>query len=757
MMLIIYVLTLLSANLWPALPSEAAIILCAALACICFFGVRSRPVAVILLAVAIMGWHGQQYRQAVQQAQFLVPVSDVHITSVQQGRQGLSYKVLANLAPLSTNYLIRLSWPATLRLPKVGETWQVQLKLKPPHDYGNPASFNYRRYLLSHHIIATGYVVNAKPIEFVVNSSRQRILAKVQAWRHLMQQKLQQYESGPLLMAMTLGERSAMSKQHWQVLSKTGTAHLMAISGLHLGICFAWLLWLLTRGRRLGQRLGLLRNELPVIWPLWLAAALSGGYPMLSGLAIPTVRAWLFILIYCALKSFHLRMHSWRLLVGVAALLLTQEPQQAYSTSFWLSFTAVACVLIAIKLAQGWQWLGWRRLVFIQLIILAFMLPLQAGNWGLQSLLAPLINLVVIPWLGLTILPLAILGVASYGLAEPLASAALTLADWQLSNLFRGLSWLSQQTWQLMYLDLVSAFIWLFGGSLIVVSFFFRRAWRRITWVILPLCYLGQSQRNYIADFTLDLLDVGQGQALVIRKFNEVVVYDVGPAYPSGFNLADGALNPYFQAQGISKLQALIISHSDMDHAGGERYLWPELGIALRVQPEQQTGYLACRRGMMLELDALQFEFLSPNALLGNDNDDSCVVKVGDGSASVLLTGDISKDRETELVREVSPRLKADVLLVPHHGSRSSSSNVFIRAVNPDWALVSTGFANRWRFPSVQISRRFEQQHIPLLNTAELGQIRLQSNDLQWHWQGDCQLRWPVWYRCAQLSSKSSY
>lgn len=694
-----------------------------------------------------MGLHGHQYRQAVAGIIAMPELVQIRIQEVIPKAQSASPKVMANLIGDFGNYSIRLSWSAQLEPPRVGEVWQARLKLKPPHDFANPTSFNYRRYLLSHHIIATGYVLNAKRIKSSVSA---RPAPRLQRWRHAIEKKLHQYDSGPLLMAMTLGERGHMTSQHWEVLSKTGTAHLMAISGLHLGICFAWLLWLLHKGRSLALRLGFTRTELAAIWPLWLAAMLSGGYAVFSGLALPTLRAWLFVLVFCLLKSFHIKMSPWRLLGGIASAFLVCSPQQAYSTSFWLSFSAVACVLVAIKLAEGWRWLGWRRLVTIQLCIIVGMLPLQAGLWGVQSLLAPLINLVAIPWIGVSILPLALLGVIVNPVSGTVSSWLFYLADLQLSLLYSGLEQASGSSSQVLYLDLYTAISWLLVLALVVGSFFFIKSrWLSVASAgLIPLCLVVQLCRSYQPQFTLDLLDVGQGQALVVRKDWDVLLYDVGPAYPSGFNVADAVINPYFQQQGIDQLNALVVSHSDMDHSGSEPYLWPMLEIAKRFQPEPQPGYVTCRLNISAELESLKARFLSPSSLVGNDNDDSCVLYLKDETTQVLLTGDIGKAREALLVEKFAEQLKADVLLVPHHGSRSSSSLPFIQKVSPQWALASAGYRNRWRFPSQEVVKRYQKLHIPLLTTAELGQIRMTHKKGQWHWRGDCQMRWPTWYRC---------
>ena len=236
-MLILFVLTVLSANLWPSLPSGAAIILSAALACICLFVTKLRALSAIFGAIALMGCHGHYYQQAIHQADQLNHEVEIRIESVQDSSQSSHPRIVASMPELWPYFSIALTWPDDAPLPTQGDRWQVKTRTKPPHDYANPASFNYRRYLLSHGIIATGYVQSATLIKASSGTG-------LQTWRDDRADKLQAYDNSALLAALTLGLRNGMTQAQWQVFAQTGTSHLMAISGLHLGMAFSWF-WIL--------------------------------------------------------------------------------------------------------------------------------------------------------------------------------------------------------------------------------------------------------------------------------------------------------------------------------------------------------------------------------------------------------------------------------------------------------------------------------------------------------------------------------
>lgn len=697
-----------------------------------------------------MGWHGHRYVAAIETAQSLPQAMTVEIASVKQSATSHLLKVTVKPQAIKQGHQLRLSWPQHLPVPQPKELWLVTAKLKPPHGYANVAGFNYRRYLLSEHIVATGYVQQAQRVKSVASSLFEPLKRK----RHAMEKMLQLYETGALLLTLTLGERSLMTSSQWQVLAQTGTSHLMAISGLHLGICFGFCFFLFNCAKRGLQRLGWLKGELPGFAAYWFAAGAALGYALLAGFTIPTGRALFFILLTVSLICSLIKVSSWRILLLVAALFLLVSPQHAYSTSYWLSFCAVASVLVGLKVAQGWSVQGWKRLVIIQLVIICLMLPLQAAIFGQQSLLAPLINLIVIPWISFSILPLALIGSVGFFLSFTwLAEICFYLADLQLSLIYQWLEAISEQPWQLFFPDPLLALTALALLVLILLSMTLKqyRIFAALASLVPVLC-LSHSYRNYRLEPTLDVLDVGQGQAVVFRHGTHAILYDVGPTYPSGFNVADAVLNPYLQQQGIKTVEALILSHSDLDHAGSYPYLWKGIDFKAHYRPNQKEGFIPCRAGMRAQWGTVKGTFFSPQRVSGVSNNDSCVLMLESGGANVLLTGDISAKVESDLVqlwhKPQQSQLQASLLLLAHHGSNSSSSEPFLKAVQPDLAVASAGFRNRWKFPSKQVVERLNRLNVPLYTTANSGQLRFSWNGTQWHPQSVCELSRPVWYQC---------
>ncbi|MCM2679942.1 DNA internalization-related competence protein ComEC/Rec2 [Echinimonas agarilytica] len=728
------------------MPTESEIILCAAVACICLFRKRIRFLSAVFLGIVIIGFHGHTYQNAVTEIDSRLSPLSITLVSVKRGGEHQSTRVIATVEGLPSRYRIRLNWKDTLAPPHMGQSWQVVAKTKPPHDLSNPGGFNYRRYLLSNNIVASGYVTSA-----TLRHDREHRESFVTSNLRTVKYALEQHSSSALMLAMALGDRSEMTPQLWQTLANTGTAHLMAISGLHLGILFTLVVFVLRGLVSVGRYLGWIRYARPTVFVWWLALAVCAVYTVVTGMAVPTVRALLFAGVVTTMLQLHIRIRPFRLVLLVAAALLIIAPNMAYSTSFWLSFSAVNAVFVGIWVSQSCGWRRWRALVCVQCAVVVCLLPIQLGVFGQQSLLAPLINLVAIPWISLSILPMIFAGAVLSLFLPIIGYWCFFAADWQLDMLMVGLTYMGALEWQILYSDVIGAWMLFCVGLLVVMSMMVSKAHTIGAMVLLVAVLGGQYFRNFQTAFTVEFIDVGQGQSVLVREGFDVVLYDVGAAFKSGFNMADQAVIPYLRNIGVSTIDSLILSHSDNDHAGSEAHLRKVYPVAERWQswPSSDSGKL-CKPPLTIATERLHGYFLSPSVIGDSDNDNSCVLKIESSDTQVLLTGDISRKQEKNLMQQW-PRevLEADVMSVPHHGSGTSSSVSFIQRVNPQIAVVSSGHRNRWRFPRAEVSRRYQNHAVELLNTAQLGLVKLQWNEDRWNSEGYCDLTWPVWYRCA--------
>jgi competence protein ComEC len=246
--------------------------------------------------------------------------------------------------------------------------------------------------------------------------------------------------------------------------------------------------------------------------------------------------------------------------------------------------------------------------------------------------------------------------------------------------------------------------------------------------------YLGQHNPFSESELRIVLLDVGQGLSMVIEAKDYVLVYDTGPAYPSGFNAAQAVLIPYLRRRGVSKIDHLIISHADNDHIGGLDALQNAFDISqiLTSRVDKIPSAYACQAGQAWSMSGVEFSIVSPDqgAPQGSNNN-SCVLRIDNGSYSTLITGDIEKPIERFLLNS-KQSLKSDFLLVPHHGSSSSSTPGFIDAVQPKLGLIAAGYRNHYGHPHPNVVSRFSSRRIKLLSTIENGSVLLKINKKEW-------------------------
>jgi competence protein ComEC len=625
---------------------------------------------------------------------------------------------------LSGNWKLRLSWyrDAPGLLP--GERWRLPLRLKPVRGYWNAGGFDYEGWLYSRGVRYTGYVKSSGAEKLAATTGSVQGL-RLRLVKFIGDAGLSDAAAG-VLRALVVGDRAGLSQAQKRLFSLTGTSHLVAISGLHIGLV-AGLVYLLF---------GFLWRHHPRLcsrWPAAVAAitpALLAAlvYAALAGFSIPTRRALIMLaLVYLAIQLR--RQYSRPQILALALMLvLLLDPLAVISAGFWLSFGAVAAILWMMTVTRRYSWFLLQFGIALALAPLLVWLDLPVSPAG------PLVNMLAIPLFALSIVPLALAG-ALLGLLFPpggrvLLQLAGWLLDWFLQGLYRVVDWMPE-------VSLVSLntgwLLLLMAGAGVSSLLLWRKfpRWRLPSVMpgVLALVILLQSvPPPEPGRFRFTLLDVGQGLSAVIRTARHVLVFDTGPSFPSGFNTGDAVLLPWLRYQGVSRIDLLLLSHSDMDHVGGAAALLQGLPVSEVLAGEpvslKDVHPGRCRAGRLWWWDGVRFEILYPPPESGlKGNDASCVLRVSSRGQSVLLTGDIEKAGEHWLVAHAGDRLPSDLVVAAHHGSSSSSSREFVQAVRAKQVLYSAGKRNRWGFPRPEVVARWRDTGAGEANTADQGSL----------------------------------
>lgn len=626
--------------------------------------------------------------------------------------------------------LVRLSWYQDAPRLLAGERWRLVARLKPPHGFANPGGFDYERWLFQQGIKATGYVRGSDENLLLKPGSGGHIIDR---WRQGLRDRIGDILGNStgegLVRALVLGDRSGLDPEQWEVLTRTGTNHLIAISGLHVGIVAGFLFFLSRWAWSRSARLSLL-----IAAPRAAAvAALTGAvaYSALAGFAVSTQRAliMLSVVLGAVLLSRTIRPVS-----GIALALLgvlIADPLAVLSYGFWLSFGAVAALLYALgqRLGSRGLWTKWGQ---AQWAVALGLLPLLFLLFGRASLIAPLVNLVAVPLFSLVLLPAVLLssliGLAP-GLGLPLELSAQVL-EWGFGLLEAAAGWTRAAitlSWRPLWVW-AAAFA---GVALLLGPRGLPGRWLGLL-LLLPLPLAGPPAPGF-GEARFTLLDVGQGLSAVVRTRDHTLVYDTGPRFPSGFNTGSAVVLPYLRHRGVGHIDTLVISHGDRDHAGGFAGLdgkFP-IGRILGGEPEEISGGAAqaCLAGGGWTRDGVHFEFLHPESPGRAGNNSSCVLRVSTAGASVLLTGDVDKGVEAELVAGESEHLSSTILVAAHHGSDTSTGAAFLDAVSPRFVLYATGYGNRFGFPAAPVRERVEVQGAVQLDTSSAGAISFRLGD----------------------------
>ncbi len=620
---------------------------------------------------------------------------------------------------------IRVSWYQIDKLVKPGEHWQLTVRLKRPKGMANPGAFDYETYLFRQGIGATGYVRKDGDNMMLAGPGWSGLVHQLR-YRIIQQLSLLEahYHYPQVLQALIVGDRSAMDEELWQRVTRTGTNHLFVISGLHVGLIalfFYSIVMVISRWFLLGA---------PRIASQQLAslAALAGStfYSALAGFSLPTQRALIMLLVMMMGKICKRQIDVVDSFLLALFAVLIWDPLAVRAIGFWLSFGAVAVLIAGFKGYTGapgywWRWGRPQWLVFLVFI------PALLFFFGQFSLVSPLANSFAIPLVGLLAVPLCLAGGALLFIANGLGSNVLVLADQIIWLTFKGLAFLEQ--WSFALIEISPSPLSLIVGTIGVLLLILPRGLPGrclAVLMIIPLFFEHQTGLDK-GSYNLTVFDVGQGLSVMVETAQHRLIYDVGPSYSKKFNTATAVLLPYIKKNNIEYVDRILLSHSDNDHAGAFTALTANLAYGdLTSGSEPPVSSLErafpCSSGYRWSWDGVNFQLMQATEdAWRNENNRSCVLKVDNGSFVTLLTGDIEKEAEQSLITQFSNQLKADLLIAPHHGSRTSSSPDFIKRVMPQTVVFTAGYLNRFGHPKPDVVDRYRSLGAETINTVDSG------------------------------------
>ena len=660
--------------------------------------------------------------------------------TLRDGRVDFELRVIGTARSQMNARRLKLSWYEATAVPVPGEYWRLTARLRCRSGMSNPGAADRELELLRQRAGATGYLVSDpapvrvadKPWRYPVQRLRARIAAAIAAG-------LPGSASVGVLQGLSVGMRGDIPDVLWEAFAATGVAHLMAISGLHVTGCALFVLlllracWRLPWCSRIAARTGI---EMTVV------VAVTATYASVAGASLPTLRTLVMVAIVALQRVLRRTLPMHATLALAAVLLIAADPLALASPGFWLSFVATAALLALIVAGTGWRA---RIVAFLrtQAAILVLLAPVLAISFGRLSLIAPVANAIAIPVFSVVLLPAILLATGLTALqVEPVVGVWRLLAGaldacwpWLVAaSRLPGASWwpAAQPAW------LVAGT----GAVALIALLLPLRGLRVAAGVMLLAIVLGRGGQPERGAWTLTVLDVGQGLAAVVQTHRHALIFDTGPRWRGGSTAARAALLPFLRARGVRRIDRLVVSHDDSDHAGGVGTVREALQVAevIAAPGAQMPGPSSpCRRGDRWNWDGVEFRVLHPAAdARDSDNENSCAILVGGPGGQALLLADPQERAEGQLV---SGAIAADVVLVPHHGSRTSSTPALIDAIGARLGIVSAGYGNRWGMPDAGVVARWRMAGTTVLDTAESGAITVRFASLPGRFQVAAQRR----------------
>jgi len=617
----------------------------------------------------------------------------VSIPTIDQ--QQTRFIFLANkIADQTANMKVRLSWRDNSVTLHPGDQWQLQVRLKRIHGLMNPGGSDYEAWAFLNGIHAHGYVVASNENHWLQHSWTVALLSQI---RQFLKEKIESATStSSSILALSVGERSDLTPAQWQIMRNTGTNHLFAIAGLHIGFVAGLFFLLINKIWRQFPR--------ACLWyPAHQAGAIASLvagilYGLLSGFSLPAMRACMMLSIFVLAIFLRRKLAAWQGFLVALWCVLLLDPLSVLSISFWLSFISVGLIILSVRKGGVAKNIWW-KLSRIQLVMAIGLIPLTIILFQQYSLVAFFANSFAVPWMGFVILPLILLGLMGLIFSAKMASIFFWLANKCL------------------------IFLWW------VLAKFSSIPFAVITYV--PFSTFSPD----VGQFKLTVLDVGQGLATVIQTHKHILVFDAGPRFGLNYDMGESVVTPFLQTLNAKKIDLLVISHGDNDHAGGASAIVKNFSVTTIESGEPgrlklSRAILPCKRYEKWQWDKINFEFLFPEKnSLQKGNDHSCVLKITTANQkSILLTGDIEKQAEKFLL-DSKENLAADILVAPHHGSKTSGLNEFVAAVHPHWVVFSVGYLNRYHFPNAFVVKKYQAIGTKILATDRTGAMQFLVGD----------------------------
>jgi competence protein ComEC len=613
-----------------------------------------------------------------------------------------------------------------------GERWQLSVRLRRPHGSANPHGFDFEAYALERNIRATGYVrpkgenkklaKDATGAMFAINKVRLLI-------RERMMEALGDSPHAGVLVALAVGEQNAIPANQWKTFWRTGTGHLMSISGLHITMVAGLIYWLSFYA---WARLPQLASRIPAQRVAAIAGALAAlAYSLIAGFSVPTQRTFFMLLVVALALMLGRGLSATRILALAVFAVVLIDPWCVLAPGFWLSFGAVAMIFYVMSNRPG-RLNVWVTAYKTQLAVTLGLLPLTLLLFQEVSIISPIANALAIPIVSWVVVPVTLIGVL-LPFDFMLHAAHLVM---QLT--YACLAWLADlpsAVWQSHAPQAWTVVVAMIGAAMLLLPRGIRSRWVGFI-LLLPMFFILPAAPKP-GEVWLTLLDVGQGLATIVRTTNYTMLYDAGPKWSEDVDSGNRIVVPYLRGEGIRALDAIIVTHDDEDHTGGARSV-----IDVRhpkwvmTSAPMNSEYLAnanekmrCEVGDGWRWDGVEFDVIHPTAAdydAGTKtNNLSCVIKITAPGGSILLTADIEKIVEANLVERAKADLKSDVLIVPHHGSKTSSTDEFLDAVAPALALIPVGYRNRFRHPHPSVEARYKARNIAIHRTDWDGAITL--------------------------------
>lgn len=595
-----------------------------------------------------------------------------------------------------------------------GDIWRASVRLNSPRGTVNPDLFDYESWLFTKDIMATGYI---RDVDTMVRLGRHPVIAVHHRVRQRIRETLtttiKDESLAGLLIALAIGDSTAISATQWQTLSKTGTNHLFVISGLHIGLV----------GSLVYKVLGLL--PLPIVARSTSTLLLIGLYAALAGWGLPVQRAFVMAAVVVVARSLRRNVSATTMYCSALFAVLLIEPFAVLSIGFWLSFAAVFSLMYAFSCRRPLINGVLTSAIHTQWAVYLGMLPWMLYLLYQLSWSSFLVNIVAIPWIGIFVIPL-LLRAMIVGFAMPaVGSIGIALCGKLLALIWVGIEWAAGFD-LVFYRSPPTELLFAFAivGVLVVLSpKGLLPKWPGFICLLLLFSEVPQIQSRLQVSF----IDVGQGLSVLVKSASETLLYDTGMASGS-FDAGEQIVSPFLRRENIKTIDHLVISHGDNDHAGGEsavarnfnikRVITSRLGIV--------PGSELCHSESRWETDDLTFRLFSV-ADTTDGNNSSCLLHVSGVGVDVLLTGDIEVASETQLLALALPHM--DLVSAPHHGSASSSTPAFLNMVRPGLAIVSAGYKNRFHHPDPFVMTRYRQRNSRVLNTADHGSVSVYFTD----------------------------